>query len=99
MFWGGIFRWLLPDSVSFDDYVDIDKDVETCETLNEQSILTELLNLHHEEEEEEDGEVDGEDNQETSELTPICSLDNVKKHLKEIRPYLGSCAHKTDSDF
>ena len=52
--------------MSFDDYVDVDKDVETTETVTEQTILAELLNLH---------EVDGE---ETRELNPICSLSDAK---------------------
>ena len=60
-------RLNLPDSMSFDDYVDVDKDVETTETVTEQKILADLLNLH----EEEDGE-------ETRELNPICSLSDAK---------------------
>ena len=80
-------RLNLPDSMSFDDYVDVDKDVETSETVTEQTILADLLNLHEEEEEavEDDGE-------ETRELVPICSLTDAKKHLKEIRRYFESCA-------
>ena len=70
-------RLNLPDSMSFDDYVDVDKDVETTETVTEQTILADLLNLH---EEEEDGE-------ETRELNPICSLSDAKNHLEEIRRY------------
>ena len=59
-----------------------------------------MLNLHQEEEEgEEEGEVDSEDNQETRELAPICTIADAKKHLEEIRRYLESCAHTTDSDF
>ena len=58
--------------MTFDDNVDVDKDVETSETVTEQTILVDLPNLNEEEEEEE------EDGEETRELVPICSLSDAK---------------------
>ena len=39
-------RLNLPDSMSFDDYDDVDKDVETSETVTEQTILADFPGGH-----------------------------------------------------
>ena len=87
-------RLHLPDSLSFDDYVNVDNNLETSETVTEESILAELTTLTGEEEEEEE---DAEN--ETVSVPPVCSFADAKKYIEEIRRFFESSDRTHDSEF
>ena len=71
----------LPESMTFEDYVNVDSNVQTDEELTETEILEELQRGPMEEEEEE------EEAEEASAIElNVCSLADAKNHLQEVCP-------------
>ena len=86
----------LPESMTFDDYVSVDQDVQTHEEITESDIIAELqsgpMELEEEEEEEDDVEI-------VEEQTKVCSFAEAKSFMHELRRYFESSTKTTDSDF
>ena len=90
-------RLQLPESMTFEDYVNIDSNVQTDEEMTETEIVAELQrglmpDLEAGEEEEKVEEV--------SAIEPnVCSLVDAKHHLQEVRRYLEFCSFTSDVEF
>ena len=90
-------RLSLPETMTFEDYINVDSDLATEEVLTEDELFASLRTTpqttqgKEEEEEEED-----EENQTEN---PVCSLADAKVHLQEVRRYLETCSHTSEIDF
>ena len=88
-------RLRLPETMTFDDFVNADSDLATDEVLTEADIIASLRpnqqtsQIEEEEEEEEETHLEN----------PVCSLADAKAHLQEVRRYLETCSHTSDFDF
>ena len=81
----------LPESMTFDDYVSVDQDVQTHEEITESDIIAELQSgpMELEEEEEDDVEI-------VEEQTKVCSFAEAKSFMHELRRYFESSTKTTD---
>ena len=86
-------RLQLPDNLTFDDYISIDDNLLSSEELTEADILAELVQSDV----DEDAEVEEDDPAE--EEPNICSLNEAKKYLQEVRRYFESRSFTSDFDF
>ena len=88
-------RLQLPESMTFDDYVRVDDELQAHEDLTEADIVAELqsdsvVNAIEEEEEEEE---------ENAEVVQICSHAEAKRHLHELRKFFEASSRTSDLDF
>ena len=87
-------RLNFPASLSLEDYMDVDQNLVTSETVTEESIRDDLLAAASGQEEEEE---DGDDEPESTK--PVCSSADAKHYLEEIRRFFESRAMTDDDDF
>ena len=85
-------RLLLPESMTFDDYVDVDKDVQAHEELTEEELIAELQPNDFAEEEQED-------DQETVDEREICSATDAKHFIDELRRFFEARSLSSDIEF
>ena len=88
-------RLNFPESLTFEDYVNVDDDVLPFEQLTEAELLTQIMTPEGVEDEEdfvEDEPVNG------TEL-PVCTLTEARSHLQELRRFFESKSTTTDVDF
>ena len=90
-------RLCLPESMTFEDYVNVDNDLATDEVLTEEAILSSLRPQAAATQNEE--EEDDEDEEGATTEKSVCSLADAKAYLQEIRRFLESREHTTDFDF
>ena len=78
-------RLQLPNSMTFEDYIDVDANLETHAEMTEADLLSEIRPGGTEEEEEEE-----ELNEDADVGVPearICSLADARNHLQEVRQF------------
>ena len=86
----------LPESMTFDDYVSVDQDVQTHEEITESDIIAELQSGPMELEEEEEEEEEEDDVEIVEEQTKVCSFAEAKSFMHELRRYFESSTKTTD---
>ena len=93
-------RLLLPESMTFDDYVSVDDNLLTFEQMTETDLLMEIAASNRdEEEEEEEQDDDGGDGQQDNGNSQICSQSEARTFIEELRKYFESKAQTSDITF
>ena len=91
-------RLQLPESMTFEDYVRVDDDVQAHEEITEMDIMAELQSgsVNNEQVEEEEEE---EEENVAAENVRVCSHSEARQYVHELRRFFEASAKTTDSDF